>query len=407
MTNNTNQYLSKAYVEELIRNFMKNLFYRIEKDGECVYLMGSLHASSQHLKISSEAMSSFEKAENIIFEADVSNSLEAKERLEERCKVWMKENLSTQQINAEQMDKLAFIWNRNYFLFFISFILPNIPQKSMKEMVPLQAVNFAMLTLVRYLGFDKPGLDFLFMGRAIKLGKKLLYLEATAQQLDLVAGLFLTYEEQLEIINHSYADSSFEEANILSNLRSLEKAYLDENLDYFDKKAEEKLTTASPAVHKHHQMFITDRDYKMALGINDYIKQGYKNLFVVIGAAHLTGVIEHLNSLGYQITPIQQSEKKHYINTFYSRHSLNVNMLGVACSIGLLRLVIYQRNTNTNFGLLITFVALVSACKLTLEYAQERFSFRREGGLYSKKDTVTSALLEASEEEFISLKKSL
>ncbi len=360
---------------------MKTMFYKIEKNDKLAYLLGSFHLQSQHPKVSIEVLNAFEQVQQVMLETNLDEYSEVMKRFKHRCETWMLKNQRGQQLRAKDIAILASRLGSHPFLYFASFIMPNIYQDFIKSFVPLQAANIANGFMLRDMGFNKPGLDWLFMLRAKESGKELKYLETLDEHLDIMVGLSLTFKEQSEVIHHmcqgSYSGKT--KAKLIASNRLLEDAFLADDLDFISK----PVSTDSPAVLKYLHTKNSKRDQKMALNIHANLRKSLKSTFIVVGAAHVAGIIKHLQSLGCNITPIEQTEKKYYIDSFYNRHHFAIKMRGAVLSLGLLFIAhgissTSKSNTTFHAGLLLACVAFIANCQFMYNHVHELSFFDKK-----------------------------
>lgn len=121
-------------------------------------------------------------------------------------------------------------------------------------------------------------------------------LETMAEQAELLFGQPIA--QQAAELEESLTAQSFNNENIVA----LTTAYLNQ-----DFKTLEKLVSTEQMTAQQRERLLWRRNIRWAEDLSEPLKQG--NLFIAVGAAHLTGplsVIERLRKMGFDVTPVTE-----------------------------------------------------------------------------------------------------
>lgn len=368
-----------------------HLFYKIEKNGVENYLVGTLRAHQEELKVSSEMMSAFMNARYVILETNATKDFEYIESYIKHYKKWRAHNPPT-HIDNTILKKLVDLANPKE----TGLLARNtsVKEKYIK-LAPMQHLSIATSVLLESTGVNKPGLARLLPMQASRLEKQVHYLNSADKKFEMSVHLVLTYAEQVALLSALAAKGDLEKNKIIANFLELDEAYQNDNLQHIAEVTQNRLND-TPLGYRSEFGW---KHFFTAVNIFRCIDRYKKDLFIGIDARHVPDVIESLRLLGYKITPVQQSTKSYFLNDYYSRHSIDKKIGSAVLGFGLLYVLygIREHTLSFNFIRLVGVILAFGACIGVVE-SMKQASVVQQARFFQRQPTSSSTSRSTSEE---------
>jgi len=253
----------------------KNFLWEINKDGKVVYLLGSVHAGKSDLYPLAEIIEQkYEECDAIAVEADIEKvnqmSVAMKMML---TKGTLKDNVSdsTYKLLKAKFDELK-MQESVYSMFK--------PWAAAMMITQMEAMKSGYLS--------DNGIDRHFIKKA-RGNKEILELESIDMQL----ALFDNFSDMNdELVYYTLEKSN--ESN--KQLEQIFQFWAEGDVDAMEKFVDESFVDEDARFEPLKKSLLDDRNIAMADKIDKYFTNG-KKVFVIVGAAHITGEIGLLNLL--------------------------------------------------------------------------------------------------------------
>ncbi|MDR0581810.1 MAG: TraB/GumN family protein [Prevotellaceae bacterium] len=268
--------------------FSQTSVWEISKNGKTLYLGGSVHIlRNEDFPLPKEYDAAFEKAQLIVFEADI-EQISAPEILQT---INAKSILPGDQTLQSILDKST------YEQLEAVCTKLSLPIEKLQKIKPAMLLNSLLALQIQQLGFTVQGVDVYYFSKAKEAGKETGFLETLDRQIAILTGLGEGYEN--EYVQYSLEELKKTEEDMPILISSWRKGVFDELLpDMLLSK--EKFPTG------YHALF-TDRNNDWIPKIENYLL-GDKVAFVIVGLAHLhgsDGLLELLKNKGYEVKQVK------------------------------------------------------------------------------------------------------
>ena len=275
----------------------KHLFWKVSDSNSTVYLMGSLHfADSSFYPLDSVIENAFDRSEELAVEIDLSDdSISQQMSLMSEQYGFFHDGRSLDSVIpasvSTSLDSLCLAWK--------------LPLGSFARYKPIPAGMTVTAVGIMRLGYDaKLGIDVHFLKRARDAGKNIISLETVEEQV-----YALTGDDDSDSLGIFYLKTILRENPSLdSATRGMMRAWKTGDDSLFCVNMNLDTAQLSPAdsllKKEFNERIYYSRNRKMAESIADFLAKD-RNVFVVVGAAHLAGnhenVIDILRRKGFMV----------------------------------------------------------------------------------------------------------
>jgi uncharacterized protein YbaP (TraB family) len=272
----------------LERQDSKGFFWKVEKDGSGLYLLGSIHHGNDEMHpMRPELNAAYANSEHLVVEINITAPMSEQRAADiENKYMWYNDNTTlADHIDAETYTQLKSLFEESGAL--------TAEWDSLK----------AWVTYMKLLNLNSAqdgyggalGIDMYFLQKAFASGKSILELESVELQYEMLNNFSDELMSSLikELIDSFHQpDSSIEPiANIWLN---------------GDEAALVEMVEAMKAIPEYYQAILKDRNVAMLEKIEGYLEDKSKETyFVVVGAAHMVGedgIVTRLKEKGYTVT---------------------------------------------------------------------------------------------------------
>jgi uncharacterized protein YbaP (TraB family) len=272
----------------LERQDSKGFFWKVEKDGSELYLLGSIHHGNDEMHpMRPELNAAYANSEHLVVEINITAPMSEQRAADiENKYMWYNDNTTlADHIDAETYTQLKSLFEESGAL--------TAEWDSLK----------AWVTYMKLLNLNSAqdgyggalGIDMYFLQKAFASGKSILELESVELQYEMLNNFSDELMSSLikELIDSFHQpDSSIEPiANIWLN---------------GDEAALVEMVEAMKAIPEYYQAILKDRNVAMLEKIEGYLEDKSKETyFVVVGAAHMVGedgIVTRLKEKGYTVT---------------------------------------------------------------------------------------------------------
>lgn len=279
-------------------NYINPILYKVTKEGSdnTIYLLGSIHAANKSdLNFADYVMNAYNSSDYTAFEFDLVKYEKDLQKQIDDAKKLLNDDGSTlkDHVSEEQYNKIVNflkehnLYNSLYFSYKMVMIESLISSSSLKD----AGLN------------QESGIDKYFINQSNKDKKEILEIENSDFQMDLLANF--SDELYLFMINDVIDNYDAE----VEGLKKLYDAW--KNGDYnsiielaFDEYNYDTLTDhEKEMIDEYTKALLDDRNINMTNIINDYFTNN-KNVFVVVGIAHIIGddgIVNQLSNMGYNV----------------------------------------------------------------------------------------------------------
>lgn len=263
------------------------LFYAAHKDGETVYLFGSIHAADNSFyPLPEKIETAFEASQALAVEVDIRNIDQGKLTSFILSNGMYSGGMTLEKALGDHAEEFKAYCEKE-----------GIPWQQMNPMRPWMASMFLSQMLIQKIGIDPfLGLDLYFMNKAGN--REIISLETMESQLETLSGV----PEEVQVL--SLIEGINEEKDPVKSLKELtrlwkkgERVPLEENI--FKSRLEK------PELEPYYTALFDVRNRGMEEGIEKALgREEISTLFVVVGAGHLLGdqgLVELMRQKGYEI----------------------------------------------------------------------------------------------------------
>ncbi|MDQ6422294.1 TraB/GumN family protein [Paenibacillus sp. LHD-117] len=265
----------------------KGFFWKVEKDGTEVYLLGSIHVGNDYLyPMRPEIEAAFENADQLVVEVNVAKPV-SEEQVKQLQSYMMYDDGSVlpDHISAETYDKLKAILKEI-----------GAPENAFDPYKPWQIVNELTVVKAAQSGYQAGlGIDMYFLQRAMGTGLPIAELESYDQQFAMFSGF--SSELQAQMLKDTVEQFHKMDGSIaaLANLWSSgDETQLIELMNSIGEQQE------------YYKTVIQDRNAGMLEKIEGYLNgKDQSTSFIVAGYLHMLGehgIVTMLEEKGYTVT---------------------------------------------------------------------------------------------------------
>ena len=271
-------------VISLFSSFSQTSVWKVSKDGNELYLGGTVHVlSASCYPLPEEFQKAYNKSEMLVFEADI-------------------DELANPSIAQEMMKRAIFTDNRTLKSVLSEETYNELSKQLLKVSLPIENVEkfkpgMVILTLSAMKMAEMTdfvdGVDKYFLQKAKEDKKELDYFESTEYQIDLIANMGEGNEDQF--VRYSIQD--------LDNMQKDISALITTWKDGSGLEAIIELKQMKAEYPDLYKSMIVDRNNNWMVKIEKYLSDN-KIEFVLVGAAHYygeDGLIQQLKNKGYKV----------------------------------------------------------------------------------------------------------
>ncbi len=275
----------------------KHLFWKVSDSNSTVYLLGSLHfADSSFYPLDTIIENTFDRSEELAVEIDVSND-SIVHLIAEMGEKYGKlpDSLSLDSILPDsisyRLDSLCLSWM--------------LPLGSFNRFKPWAAAMSIEAVGILRMGYDdRLGIDRHFLARAHEAGKRVSSIEMVEEQVYALAGIGASDSLGIFYLSTLLREIAYQDSAV-SGLMQSWKAGNDSLFCVFMNLDTVQLShTDSLLKRQINELVYYSRNRSMAETISQYLAED-RNIFVVVGAAHLAGnhenVIDILRRKGFTV----------------------------------------------------------------------------------------------------------
>lgn len=279
----------------------KGVAWKVEKNGNLVYLLGSIHVGTPELyPFSQKLLGAFNEADALLVEANLFDQ----EGMQYFANASMLEEGKTIKdvVSSETYEKVLLVFEKY-----------GLPADALAQMKPWSLASyFSNLSLGEAIGMPAEqlaslGIDMYFLTNALLTQKPIVELEGMKAQSDMFNGLSAEAQEQ-------YLAETLDSILTPAEEGQDEGALIKEWLGYWnegDKDAfAESFNSTDAGSSEFETMLLGERDKNMAAKIAELLESDEKGTyFLVVGAGHFVGpetILFHLKNKGYEIEEFYQ-----------------------------------------------------------------------------------------------------
>ena len=290
--------------EKVDKEQAKPLLFKVTKDGSdtVMYLFGSIHmADDRAYPMRDEIMKAYEDSEYLAVEFDtVAYAKNTQQQMEDlKLLVYTDGTKISDHFEKESYDALVeYLTNNNSYSGVYDVYKP--------------ALFYTLVTQVsaNKSGLDpEKGIDAYFLNKAHKEDKKVLEVETSSFQYNLLASFSDRFYEAIIMA------SIVEEEEATNSLKSLYESWLKGDAEGIVKEDSDELDDVDftgyedvkDEIERFNNELITKRNETMLKTVEGYFEDG-KNTFVVVGAAHIAGdegLAKGMEKAGYKVELVE------------------------------------------------------------------------------------------------------
>jgi uncharacterized protein len=263
----------------------EGVFYKVEKDNQTVYLLGSIHIGDQSLyPLNDQINIAFEEADHLAVEVDIENL----DEMEFSQTVMQQGMYQDGTVLSDVVEEDVF-----------NETLEHLSALGMNEEIVEQFQPWFVTTILSEVALQGTaltgefGIDKHFIDRAKEKNLPIINLESVESQLASISSA--PEDEQIESLEYTLESIDVYE----EELTQLMHIWRSGNTDVFAQLRETDQGS--------NQLALNERDLLMTGKIEDFLNAGDgETYFVVVGAAHLAGdnsIIDLLQTRGYSVIP--------------------------------------------------------------------------------------------------------
>lgn len=284
------------------------LLYEVTKDGEGtkIYLFGSIHAADERAyPMQEKILNAFKESEYLAVEVDI---------------VALQKNIKAQielvkMFLCEDGKTLKDYLSPEGYEIIIKYMKDNGIYESAYEMYkPGLIYSLISNVTVQKSNLDtNDGIDMYFLKKAKKSKKSILEVESAEMQYELLANM---PSEIYELMMLAYIEAEEQE---VASLKEMYEAWLNGDIEKFLENSQsddiesikatlsedemQEFEKIMELLNEFNESMFGERNVTMTEVVDNYFKEG-KNVFVVVGAAHVVGeegLVNELSKLGYKV----------------------------------------------------------------------------------------------------------
>ncbi|GHU71561.1 TraB/GumN family protein [Spirochaetia bacterium] len=266
--------------------------WQISKDGNTVYLGGSVHILPQKTKIPGAFNKAFEAADVLVFEADISELQENPALVQSlQSKMLLPEGQTLKNVlSSESYQKLSDACT--LFGFSITQV---------EQMKPSMVLNVLSVMQLQQNGFTETGVDAYYMEQSEKKHKKMMFLESVDFQIDLTVSMF---DDNIdEYIGYSLADLEKDKDTLKTEMEKMLNDWANGTDEYIV-----QLNTEMQADYPFvYDRLIKDRNNAWVPVIEGYLGSPPVE-FIIVGLAHIhgeDGILKQMKEAGYSVNQVR------------------------------------------------------------------------------------------------------
>lgn len=265
----------------------KGFFWKVEKDGAELYLLGSIHVGNEYLyPMRPEIEEAFASSDQLVVEVNVAQPV-SEEQIEQFQSYMKYDDGSalSDHIAEETYVKLQSILKEI-----------GAPENAFDPFKPWQVVNELTMVKAALSGYQSSlGIDMYFMQRAIAAGLPIAELESYEQQFAMFNGFSSELQEQMLT---DTVEQFHEEDGTIEALANLWVTGDDEQLI--------ELTNSIGEQEEYYRALISERNAGMLDKLDEFLNnEDGETSFVVAGYLHMLGphgIVTLLEEAGYTVT---------------------------------------------------------------------------------------------------------
>ena len=265
------------------------IMYKVCDDNNCNYLVGSMHLGDEKIeKFNSIVLEAYNDSDALAVEVDTTDA-----KIDEKMFL-ISDNKTLDDYISESLKEKLEQFSQNHLFF---------PYEQYKKYIPGFIID--VISLLPYIenGMLNEGVDSYFLKLAHNENKEIISIETLESQL----AFFTDYSDELYIKMLEENIDNYDKLKELS--MELYKVYLtgdpEKIVNILNEEQTEENMTEEEIIYNN--AMLQDRNVVMANAIESYLKND-KNVFVVVGAAHVvgkSGIIDILDNKGYKISLIK------------------------------------------------------------------------------------------------------
>lgn len=277
----------------LTQDFSEGLFWKIEKDGAVVYLLGSIHVATQNMyPIRAEIEKAFYTADHLVLEVDITAEPDEEEAKQLQSLLMYTDGTTIKDhIAPETYERLQLLLQE--------FSLPTDTYDHYKPAVIISDLNSYLFSLENY--DASLGIDLYYGLKALELNKNILELESRLLQVEILNSYSIGYhQKQLDQLTKQIlglAEPKADEQSV-EELATIWTSGDDEGAA--------KIVESTKANEEMYDLMILKRHDLMLEKIEGYLNNKNKDTyFVIAGYLHMLGedgLITLLKEKGYNVT---------------------------------------------------------------------------------------------------------
>lgn len=295
-----------------------SIFYKITaSNGKISYLFGTIPQNdTAFVTLPLEVKKALEQATDCVFEADMISFMENPMSMLTLARNWL--GAQAQYLTKIPQDYISSA-KRNFKKIRDKGVKANpemaplldMMMENIQQVSPLQIAQGMMAENAQQLDPAKliNGLDQQLMRYAKLKNKKTGYLESPEDQLTTFLGYNLNILEQIEL--YRFIESELAKGRKFPSIEDAEREYQEQDIQKLKNLLQVFPATANvpEPVRRYFDGISANRDLKMAEGMKTYLDNG--NAFVAVGASHIKGIADKLQTEGYTIEAVPLG-KRHY-----------------------------------------------------------------------------------------------
>ncbi|OBR65257.1 hypothetical protein A7K91_19935 [Paenibacillus oryzae] len=266
----------------------KGFFWKVEKDGSELYLLGSIHHGNEEMyPMHPELNAAYANSEHLVVEINITVPMSEQRAADIEDKyMWYNDNTTlADHIDPETYTQLKSLFEESGAL--------TAEWDSLKAWVTYMQLLNLNSAQDGYGG--ALGIDMYFLQKAFAAGKSILELESLELQYEMLNN----FSDELMSSLIKETIEAFHQPD--SSIESMANIWLDG-----DEAALVEMVEAMKAIPEYYQAIIKDRNVGMLEKIEGYLEDKSKETyFVVVGAAHMVGedgIVTRLKEKGYTVT---------------------------------------------------------------------------------------------------------
>ena len=295
-----------------------SILYKITTpDGRISHLFGTIHLNDEaYVTLPLEVKHAFEQATDCVFEMNISFSDTTHEKLRTLEKTWIDSNTPflsqiPQDYISSAAKTLETAYNKTHNTAGAAGL--SILMQQILQIPPIRVTELKTAENQREPVKDLPrdALDAQLQLNAKWSGKRIGYLESLEEQVTATTGYHLNILEQIEF--YRFITSELDKGRRFPTMEDTERAYQQQDIQKMQdmQRVFSTTSTVPEPVRRYYDGCTIARDLKMAERMKPYLNNG--NAFVAVGAAHLKGITDQLQTEGYTIEAVALGKRRYPI----------------------------------------------------------------------------------------------